>query len=194
MKDINFCIKDLHEEKSFSSIAEEILQNHVLLINGNIIQLMDIEFYYFSDSHKDGFTLAESKKPKGTFRPHRFGLDIALGNCKAYGGILLKGCYADGKYIYKSNKVAKMILNYLKFGNNDIRFIERRNNAKFFKTKRSNLGNVDFSKYRTEEFRNRQYRFILNNNDYYKAITENKTEIVSYSNLNDEEKNFFRGW
>lgn len=126
MKDIiSFFVEKSKEEESFFSIAEDILLNHVLSINGNIVQLTDIEFYYFSDSHKDGFTLVEPKKPSGSFRPHRFGIDIALGDNNSYGGILLKGCYAGNEYIYKSNKVAKTILNYLQFGDNNIQFIKK---------------------------------------------------------------------
>lgn len=195
MKDIiSFSIEKSKEEASFISIAEEILQNHVLSINGNIVQLTDIEFYYFSDSHRDGFTLKEPKKPSGSFRPHRFGIDIALGDNNSYGGILLKGCYTDSKYVYGSNKVAKTILNYLQWGNNDINFIERKNGAKFVKTIRSNLGNIDNKNYRTEEFKNKRYRFILNENAYYKSITQNKTDIIKYSNLKPEEIKDFRGW
>lgn len=196
MKDIiSFSVEKSKEEESFISIAEDILQNHVLSINGNIVQLTDIEFYYFSDSHKDGFTLEEPKKPSGSFRPHRFGIDIALGDKNSYGGILLKGCYTDNQYIYKSNKVAKTILNYLQFGDNNIQFIKKeKNDAKFFRTIRSNLGNIDKKNYHTEEFSKRQYRFILNNNAYYKSITENKTQIIDCSDLKPKEIKDFRGW
>ena len=186
-------MKDEKVEQSFISIAEDLLQNYLLSINDTIIQLTDIEFYYFSDMHKDGFTLIEPRKNKGEFRPHRYGIDISLGEGSSYGGILLKGCFTKDQYFYKSNKVGKIVLDCLQFGDNKIAFIPGKAEHPIFQTIRSNLGKLNIAKHRTEEFFEKKYRFILQDHGYYKAITGNKKELIKHSTLSAEQVKIFQG-
>jgi len=86
----------------FTTIAEELLLRTHLKINGISYEIIEIEFYLNSSDHPDIYSHStEDQKQNGVFCFHKHGpsykegsytgLDIAIGNEKRYGGILIRG-------------------------------------------------------------------------------------------------------
>jgi len=90
----------------FDKLAKNILLNYYLDVNGNKCQIMEIEFYQYSDNHKDIFVHRHpeqktfwkwyfhrtrptliAKYKSGTYK----GMDLTLGNEKCYFGMLIRG-------------------------------------------------------------------------------------------------------
>ena len=87
----------IETKEMINEISKDILQNYSIKLNGEIWEFVEIEFYYYSESHKDIYAHEHSinKLPifkTGQFRIHGAGIDIAISNIenKAYGGILLR--------------------------------------------------------------------------------------------------------
>lgn len=86
----------------FTTIAEELLFRTHLKINGTPYEIIEIEFYLNSPDHPDIYSHStEDQKQNAVFCFHKHGpsfkegsytgLDIAIGNEKRYGGILIRG-------------------------------------------------------------------------------------------------------
>ena len=79
--------------ESFDRIAKELFTNYKLIVNESEYRLIDIEFYYYDDkvfkdvyAHKHAYQLQSGK-----WYFHGSGVDIAIGNGKNFGGILIRG-------------------------------------------------------------------------------------------------------
>lgn len=85
----------------FQSIAEQLLNRTVLLINEDPYRLREIEFYYKNNQHPDSFTHGHEVQlscrrwylhsmgkgyKNGSFK----GLDLTFGDSKSHGGILIR--------------------------------------------------------------------------------------------------------
>merc|ERR1719373_287488 len=107
------CISDRAKpEETFRTIAEKILNESCLVIDGNAHRITEIEFYFKSELHPDGFTHGSSdqltcaqwyyhKLPNGSFKSGTFkGLDLTFAETSMHGGILIRSLESpDGKHI-----------------------------------------------------------------------------------------------
>lgn len=85
----------------FSLVARELMNNYVIKKGGIKYRIFEIEFYLFSDNHKDIITYPRVKKA-GLWYFHNSGVDITFeSNEKHYGGILIRGIErkSDNQYI-----------------------------------------------------------------------------------------------
>ena len=131
-------LKNEKIEEAFNEVAEEILYNYLLKINGNEYRITEIEFYLHCDGHLDPYV--HKNKRQKDFKKwyfHRYkksdklkvgnykGLDITFGkgkNCKVYGGILIRAIekYDDtNKYTEGPCNVVNQILKVFKIDKND---------------------------------------------------------------------------
>ena len=114
----------------FSNIANKILNETNLMINGYACRICEIEFYYFSDDHSDLYTHAHLDQLNwGKWYFHRFnngtykngnykGMDISIGDGKnSRGGILIRSIYdpVDDIFIEGPCKTVNHILSKYKF-------------------------------------------------------------------------------
>lgn len=170
-------------QKSFSSIASELINNYELKINDQIFQFIDIEFYFFSNVHKDGFTMSHNRK-LGEFEAHKYGVDISLGNSNdSYGGILIKSLLHETRIIPKSH-IRNEIINNFQIGQNKIEINKKQNRTekKLIQTERENLGKIDITKNRDEKFKKGKYRFIIFDKKIIGKI-KGKESLLRKSNL-----------
>lgn len=113
--------------ENFTQIANELMNNMLLNINGHKYQIIELEFYVYSSNHRDVFTHCDenqkstlkwyfhrsSDKNKYAFKNGTYkGLDIAIGNDDIYGGILLRSLqkHENSEIINGSCKVVDEIL------------------------------------------------------------------------------------
>lgn len=174
-------------QKSFTSIASELINNHELKINDKIFQFIDIEFYFFNNIHKDGFTMSHNRK-LGEFEAHRYGIDISLGNSNnSYGGILIKSLLHETRIIPKS-QIKNEIINNFQIGQNKIEISKKQNSTKtkLIQTERENLGKIDVAKNRIEKFKKSKYRFIVYDKETIRKL-KGKESFLRKSNLTDLE-------
>lgn len=81
----------------FKELAEKILLGYQLNLNDSYWDFTEIEFYFYNDIHPDPFVHPHSDYSTGQFRLHGAGLDIAIGDGKNYGGILLRSIRKVGE-------------------------------------------------------------------------------------------------
>jgi hypothetical protein len=175
-------------EQSFDRIAKELINKYELKINDKIYQFIDLEFYFFCDSHEDRFTLEEHIKREGELEAHRYGVDISLGNSKdAYGGVLIRSLLYEDKVIHKSH-VKNEIINNLQFGNNNIEIVKKKNvkAANIIRTERENLGKIDVAKNRKEKFKKKKYRFVVFDENVIRKL-KGKETLLRKSELSEDE-------
>ena len=87
---IDFSI-GLEPSSDFKRIAKELINNYVINAGVETYQIIDIEFYYFGDKHKDTTVhKAEQQKIAGNWYIHPSGIDITFGTPESYGGILIR--------------------------------------------------------------------------------------------------------
>jgi len=174
-------------QKSFSSIASELINKYELKINDKIFQFIDIEFYFFSNVHKDGFTMNHNRK-LGEFEAHRYGVDISLGNFNnTYGGILIKSLLHGTRIISKS-QIKNEIINNFQIGKNEIEISKKQKltDVKLIQTERENLGKIDITINRSEKFKKGKYRFIISDKETIRRL-KGKESFLKKSNLTSNE-------
>ena len=100
-------------EGSFKRIANEILLNYKLIVGSSIFEIVEIEFYFYCESHKDVFAHEHEIAEAGRLRLHGAGLDIVFSsNEEEYGGILIRSIknVNKNKYINGPWNSAKKII------------------------------------------------------------------------------------
>lgn len=98
--------KEIINPESFDSLANLILNNTSLFINGIRYRIIEIEFYYRNvNNHNDQYThCCDEQKLWGKFYFHRYkngtykngtykGLDMTLGKMNTHFGILIRSIY-----------------------------------------------------------------------------------------------------
>jgi hypothetical protein len=176
--------KDLVSD--FHAIAEDLMQNHILVTKKQSYFLAEIEFYYYHDSfHPDNSTHCHPRQlDSETWYVHRYGktdtiiktrrkgIDITFGNGEdAYGGILLRALQNIQKkddYVYGTSKILDRIIGdsgssieqiegQSIFENNNLSLLRvKSNNMEVFNCPRHGLGKTT-----TPEFINLGYRFFI---------------------------------
>lgn len=87
-----FTISPSNISASFNQIANELFNDYIIQVNKNFYRLLEIEFYYNdSTDHKDTYTHGHKwQKRSGYWYVHGSGIDIAIGDEQAPGGVLLR--------------------------------------------------------------------------------------------------------
>jgi hypothetical protein len=160
--------------KEFDIIAKELFNNYEIKKGKQRYRFLEIEFYYYSEQHKDS-PIYERTCERGWFF-HQSGVDISFySDEKEYGGILIRSIEnLDTKKITTGPlRVAYKLFDFIKFGNNgkaDVSSIpilvpaKEKFNVHLRKEKRFNISNE------------KQYRYLdkrakLNwNNQYVKNV------------------------
>lgn len=98
-------IKTTFLHTDFNKIANNILNNTLLMVNGTKFRICEIEFYYTNDKHNDQYTHCSSDQAKfGFFYFHQYkngtyksgtykGMDMTFGNNELYCGVLIRSLY-----------------------------------------------------------------------------------------------------
>jgi hypothetical protein len=102
-------------EEEFEKIAKKLMCNYAIQNHESIYRLIEIEFYWTSQNHKDDSTYARihTVPGNGDWFFHYSGVDIALKNEETggFGGILIRGVYSlKEDKIYKGPMVCTMKL------------------------------------------------------------------------------------
>jgi len=91
-----------YDPNEFKNLADQILNNSVLISNNKKFRICEIEMYLLSSIHQDKYVHGDEdqksfekfyfhKFKTGTFKSGTFkGVDIALGNKDTYFGILIR--------------------------------------------------------------------------------------------------------
>ncbi|MGB6327984.1 MAG: hypothetical protein WBF48_03600 [Halarcobacter sp.] len=104
MNKIDLTIKTISQEtiyQSFKKIAEDMLNNFIIEINGVQYRILNIEFYYYNFVKHSDCNVHQHERQlkshqwylhKNSINPayHRKGIDYTFGDGKNYGGILIK--------------------------------------------------------------------------------------------------------
>ncbi|MDD5401362.1 MAG: hypothetical protein PHQ93_09270 [Sulfurimonas sp.] len=103
---LNKMVDENDYQGSFNKIANYLLNCVELQVKTKKYEFTEIEFYYYSDDHKDcalhGDELQKTSNGWYVHNKGRGGIDITFGNCDNFGGILIRGIKevkSDGKYI-----------------------------------------------------------------------------------------------
>jgi 3-methyladenine DNA glycosylase Mpg len=92
-ENITFDIDEKDIETSFDLISQKIFSEFQIVANVHKYRIIELEFYYYSEQHKDFQTYRKDKqKTNGEWFFHYSGIDITIGNkdLKAQGGILIR--------------------------------------------------------------------------------------------------------
>lgn len=84
-------------EDHFAWLAKQILLGYQLKLSESLWDITEIEFYLYSEIHPDPFAHKHYNYKTGQFRLHGAGIDIAIGNGKEHGGILLRSLRKAGE-------------------------------------------------------------------------------------------------
>jgi len=104
-------------EEIFKECAKKLMSAYVLKIGDEEFELCELEFYHFSENHKDFYThLHCLQLEAGKFYVHetglnRAGIDLTFGNGKYFGGILIRALKTSKGFIYGSAKSQEVIKN-----------------------------------------------------------------------------------
>jgi hypothetical protein len=97
---MNFKTDDTNIEQSFNTIAKELINENVIMVNDKVFEFTEIEFYFFKKGiHEDIYT-QKNKRNAGEWRVHNQGLEITLeANEEQYGSILIRGLKHESTYV-----------------------------------------------------------------------------------------------
>ncbi len=103
-------LNGLHNDQvamRFKEIANELMNKWCIKKDSTYYELVEIEFYLYSDNHKDEITYKRPTTPAGYWHFHDSGVDINFeSNDDCYGGILIRGIRQIGtdNYIFGPKK------------------------------------------------------------------------------------------
>lgn len=190
---MNFFISEENIPLTFEAIAKQLISGYALVVNEAIFRFTELEFYYFSESHPDGFTHLHSEEA-GKWRFHNSGLDITLRGSAGYGGILIRGIrryqHKEESYINGPRRVLFEIGKYLNvvtapdnsFG---IRKSDRLD-IELFQTYREGLGQPVQGCPEPDKFREARYRFLIAPHNFQPGHLAGKEKIAR--SFNDPEQ------
>jgi hypothetical protein len=167
---------------SFDRIAKDIFRS-AIKVNQHKLRITEIEFYFWSDEHKD-YTTHEHNRNAGEWRMHNQGIDItfqAEGNKKSgqVGGVLIRGIYDNSikeeekkKYINGPRKVLFRLFELM--GNveeqSTLQLLPNHFEAipTIYKAKRHGLNVAKTNTYEvTKDFVEAQYRYYTDKENLY---------------------------
>jgi hypothetical protein len=163
-------------EKSFDLLAKQLLLNHALEINNRLIEITEIEFYFFKEGiHEDKYTHLHDRNA-GEWRLHNQGIDITFQSTNDQdGGILIRGIKHDGEYTNGPLKTLNII--FKNFGNVEstatLRIVEIPPlEKKILKTFRHLPNKIEYP-----DFHNSYYRYLIDL-DFLKLDKKSKEMII----------------
>ncbi|QCT94655.1 hypothetical protein FE773_05530 [Caminibacter mediatlanticus TB-2] len=190
-------------QKIFYCHAKKLLNEYLLKIENLEIEILDIEYYYFSDNHQDIYVHKKEKQKISQKKSskiiqlyvheknNRGGIDIVFGRGNYYGGILIKGINIiniNGEHTIGINKVKNKIAKTFNisddykelqdfFDNTDITLIKKSNqkNDKIFVSIREGLNSLEC------KYKFALYRFI-------KSVKINEKYDLTYKDLKNKSK------
>lgn len=186
---MNFWIKETNIDLEFEKLANQLLLQEAFIVNSQRIRFTEIEFYYYSEKHKDAFTHSH-EMDSGKWRLHNQGLDITLKGDSGFGGILIRGISIENRILNKTDyfngprRVLFEIMKHLNTVNevkNDFGLIEiERSDLKIYKTFRHGLNtpNNELNTDEIEIFKNANYRFITNPREFKKNQFSDSEKIA----------------
>ena len=189
--DFNILIKE---------IAESILNDYSLELNGGFWNIIELEFYLYTENHQDPFVHKHSINElpfynTGQLRCHESGVDIAISNANtnSYGGILLRTIKKEGhsEVIEGPINVQRAIIkNMGNITSSSFQFVNRnsRKNNKVYQTARVGLyPKKDISIDNQLPFLFEESRFFTNcklgNEKYIIALSYKDSENCNHANL-----------
>ena len=123
-----------NKDELFQEIAKELMCNHIIQKRECQYEIVEIEFYYYSQEHQDVITYPR-KMEAGRWFFHPSGVDLTfaskgdirlkdgkIGNDACFGGILIRGiqCKSNGEYIFGPlNCVYELWDNFDAFGTSE---------------------------------------------------------------------------
>ncbi len=147
-------------QASFDRIAEDLITNWNLKVNGALFTFTELEFYFFKYKiHEDNST-HEHDFGEGKWRLHLQGLDITFPATEnSDGGILLRGIKTGNKFTNGPKRVLEMIfreMNPVSEIHNQFGLVpaSTKQDVKIFKTFRQGLSNS-----LGNEFKDSLYRY-----------------------------------
>jgi len=201
MNPINLTIDTQNLDGSFKRIAEDLLNQFVLISGEKSFRICEIEFYYTGVNHEDKYTHGhELQKTSGMWYQHGSGLDITCGNENNYGGILIRALQeidTEGKevnYIYGPLKCLQALMSgFRSIDKHEVIFgLERvpqgvMSHEEIYSAPRAGL-NPD----RQPEMHNKMYRYFI----YPMKKHEPKGEIIASlrDHIPDEKLKQVFGW
>lgn len=168
---MDYQINEKNIVSEFKRLADTILLKKELIVNDKTYRFTEIEFYYYSENHKDAYT-HKHEYESGRWRFHNQGLDITLKGKSGYGGVLIRGIESKDKdknkcFINGPRRVVFEIMKHLNSVNqcNNIIGIKNCKNQKekIFETFRHGLNNP-IQKDQCDnptKYKNANYRFII---------------------------------
>ena len=199
-----FCIDEKNVEKNFKHITHELIHRQRLVINKVSFRFTELEFYFFSEAHPDGYTHLHEQQ-EGHWRFHNSGLDITLRgkhHFQSYGGILIRVLRTDGNpketYINGPRRVVFEIGKHLNAVTDPKTFLGIETGTELsekeypiFQTYREGLGKPVLSGLNT--FQYHQYRFLLAEHLFKGSQLKDKEKIARSFN-NPERAHAFLGY
>ncbi|MCH7411104.1 hypothetical protein MM239_16990 [Belliella sp. DSM 111904] len=201
MEFINLSIDTKNLENSFKRIAEDLLNQYMLISGKKSFRICEIEFYYTGINHDDKYTHGhELQKTLGQWYQHGSGLDITCGNEDYYGGILIRALQAVDKqgkeldYIYGPLKCLQALMSGFKsIEKHQVTFgLEKSNQGTLSLEKVLSAPRAGLNPTRDQEMYSKPYRFFI----YPKKQHHLKGEIISSlrGHIADDELKEMFGW
>lgn len=188
----------------FNSLASHLLNNTCLVVSNNPYRIIELEIYYFDENnHPDPYVhKANEQLALGNWYFNGFGLDITFGNAenKIYGGILIRGIKSLGKtpkYISGPSNVLKEI--FSRMGNvmsvnsgiylTELIPINQNESNKDSNQDENYKGIIQSTRIGlpkkledTNNFAERQYRYLIDLNIHHKFKDKEKVVRQLYAN------------
>ncbi|KYG77159.1 hypothetical protein [Roseivirga echinicomitans] len=150
--------------EDFKRIASDLMNNCLLQVSEDSFRIMDIEFYYYSELHKDPYSHKNQKQlTSNEWYFHGSGLDITFGNGESFGGILIREIqemntnnYFSGPIVSVSrilSSIKQLEIRELKFG------LIKNNNP--FSSDLFQAPRIGLNKAHDEDYHSRPYRFLV---------------------------------
>lgn len=184
-------------EAGFDKLAEYLMNECVLEVNGDELEIIEIEFYYYDEKeHPDTFTHCDKEQlNSNTFYVHnkggiRAGIDITFGNKNYYGGILIRSLknINNNEFIKGSKNCRELIQKKLNINSlKDLKeHLAGKNIEGYIKNKKLTKKNLPLKSVRVglkfsnqchnfdleKEFIFKPYRYILNDENVISSLLD----------------------
>jgi hypothetical protein len=178
MKNLKELLKSVNEikgkddaSKIFYEIALELFNNYEIRKGKEVYDFLEVEFYYYTDNHKDVITYPRTSEV-GKWFFHQSGVDITFdSNSKRYGGILIRSLLKNKEIVITGPRKCEWGLfdtfDAFEIKENELPLIKKKEvsaNKEVFKTQRCIPNYKDNSQNQIqdfEDFPSIPYRFTV---------------------------------
>jgi len=153
-------------ELSFRRIANELMNDWMLVCGKGKYRIAELEFYYNSEQHLDPYTHDHKRQSTfGEWYIHPSGMDITIGRDGAYGGILMRAIQDltdDKNYIYGPiNCLTELFKNINNVELQNIPFGLKTNNSPRTAESVIALPRVGLNQIKSPDYFDKHYRYIV---------------------------------